>query len=165
MSVRDVVIFPDERLKAVCVPAAEAGVDVELLAADLLDTMRTFPGCVGIASPQIGVLARVAVVDVGGHKKAVSDHGQLVLIDPIVVEAHGSVLMREGCLSIPDFTGNVTRAERIVVEAGMDGSRTTYECDAYEARVILHELDHLDGVLFLDRVSSAKDIFPRKRYQ
>jgi peptide deformylase len=166
--IRDVVLVPDARLKQVCAPARDV-LDqgaIEELARDLLDTMRAFPGCVGIAAPQVGELVRMFAIDVTGHKKAESCAGEQVLIDPIVVQSSGSIRMREGCLSIPDFTGDVTRAERVVVSASTtDGMPVEISCDAYEARVILHELDHLDGVLFLDRVDSARDVYPRKRYR
>lgn len=166
--IREVVRYPDARLKTVC-DAVGGAVPLEgdnaQLARDLLDTMESFPGCVGIAAPQLGALVRMFAIDVTGHKRAKSCHGRLVLVDPIVVERSGNVSMREGCLSIPDFTGNVRRAERIVVEArGVNGDALRLECDAYEARVVLHELDHLDGLLFLDRVRSARDVFPRKQY-
>lgn len=169
MTAREVVRYPDARLKAVC-EAVDASGALEgaraQLAQDLLDTMDTFPGCVGIAAPQIGELVRMVAIDVTGHKRAASCHGRLLLVDPEIVERAGSVSMREGCLSIPDFTGNVTRAERVTVAAhGVDGSPLRLECDAYEARVVLHEIDHLDGLLFLDRVRNARDVFPRKRYQ
>ncbi|MCW2973756.1 MAG: N-formylmethionyl-tRNA deformylase [Thermoleophilia bacterium] len=169
MAVRDVVRYPDERLKTECDPVGGSGplpTAARAVAQDLLDTMATFPGCVGIAAPQVGELTRIVVIDVTGHKRAVSDHGRQVLVDPVVVERTGRVQMREGCLSIPDFTGNVTRAESIVVEArDIDGEPIRLACDAYEARVVLHELDHLDGLLFLDRVAKASDVFPRKKYQ
>lgn len=166
MAILDVVLYPDRRLKQVCPPAKEARVDREQLVRDLLDTMRAHPGCVGIAAPQIGQLARAVAIDVTGHRKASSCHGELVLFDTVVTRAEGSVKMREGCLSLPDLTGDVTRAERIIVEASsVDGAPITIEADAYECRVLLHELDHLDGILFLDRVASAHDIFPRKRYK
>ncbi|MBC7461257.1 MAG: peptide deformylase [Thermoleophilia bacterium] len=169
MMVREVVRYPDERLKTECDPVAGSGQLPEAaraVAQDLLDTMDTFPGCVGIAAPQIGALTRIVAIDVTGHKRAISNHGRQILVDPVVVARVGSVQMREGCLSIPDFTGNVTRAESIVVEArDIDGAPIRLECDAYEARVVLHELDHLDGLLFLDRVAKASDVFPRKKYQ
>lgn len=169
MPVCEVVRFPDARLKAVCdaVPGEGAleGTAREL-ARDLLDTMSSFPGCVGIAAPQVGELVRMVAIDVTGHRRAKSCHGRLVLVNPVVVERSGSVSMREGCLSIPDFTGNVRRAERVTVEArGIDGAPLRLECDAFEARVVLHEIDHLDGLLFLDRVRKASDVFPRKQYQ
>lgn len=169
MTVRDIVIYPDARLKAPCEPVGGIGElpeHVRLLGADLLETMRSFPGCVGIAAPQVGELVRMVAIDVTGNRRAKSCHGELVLVDPVVVGRSGSCKLREGCLSIPDFTGDVVRAEAIEVEArGLDGAQLRLECDAWEARVLLHELDHLDGLLFLDRVGSSRDVFPRKRYQ
>lgn len=169
MPVRDVVRYPDPLLKQVCAPVQVNGPLVGAareLAVDLIDTMLSFPGCVGIAAPQVGALQRMVAVDVTGHRRALSCHGRLVLVNPEVVEREGSLVMREGCLSIPDFTGNIRRAERVVIEAtGVEGDRLRLECDAYEARVVLHEIDHLDGLLFLDRVERARDVFPRKNYQ
>ncbi len=165
MGVRDVIQYPDPRLKATC-RAVEPGEDVSGLVADLVDTMRAHPGCVGVAAPQLGELLRVVVVDVAGHRKADTDHGLLVLCNPRIAAGDGSVVTREGCLSIPDFTGNVQRVEQVTVEAtAPDGTPTSVTSNAYEARVILHELDHLDGILFLDRVASARDVFPRRRYR
>lgn len=172
MPPRDVILYPDSRLKAVCVPAADAfagrdaGESIVALARDLLDTMAAFPGCVGIAAPQIGELVRMVAVDVTGHRKAVTCAGRVVLVDPVVTASEGLVKMREGCLSIPDFTGNVRRASTVSLTAHTpEGEAIELYCDAYEARVVLHELDHLDGMLFLDRVDSAREIFPRKTYQ
>lgn len=167
--IREVVRYPDPRLKAACEPVGGDGPLTGAaadLARDLLDTMSSFPGCVGIAAPQVGELVRMVAIDVTGHRRARSCHGRLVLVDPVVVERAGNVSMREGCLSIPDFTGNVRRPERIVVSArAVDGTPLELRCDAFEARVVLHEIDHLDGFLFLDRVRSARDVFPRKHYQ
>ncbi|MCW2923557.1 MAG: peptide deformylase [Thermoleophilia bacterium] len=169
MPVREVVRFPDARLKTPCEPVGDPGPlegELRVLALDLLDTMDSFPGCVGIAAPQVGALVRMVAVDVTGHPKARSSNGRLLLVDPEVVDSSGSCVMREGCLSIPDFTGNVRRAEAVVLRASdMEGTELRLECDAYEARVVLHELDHLDGLLFLDRVARAADVFPRKRYR
>lgn len=167
--IREVIRYPDSRLKTVCEPVGGTGPlegAIAQLAHDLLDTMESFPGCVGIAAPQLGELVRMFAIDVTGHRRAKSCHGRLVLVDPVVVGRSGNVSMREGCLSIPDFTGNVRRAEKVTLEGrGIDGEPLTLACDAYEARVALHELDHLDGLLFLDRVRSARDVFPRKHYQ
>jgi peptide deformylase len=132
------------------------------VARDLIDTMRSFPGCVGIAAPQIGEPVRVAVVDCTGHPRAVDPNGLLVLVNPRIVRADGSEVGREGCLSIPDLTANVRRATAIAVEAGAVSAQSV----GFEARCIQHELDHLDGVLFLDRVESlAHDVFVRKVYR
>ena len=129
------------------------------MAADLVETMNSFGHCVGIAAPQIGELTRVAVVDVRGHPKAETDNGLLVLVNPRVAQAEGSEVAREGCLSLPDLTANVRRATRILVEHA--GGRI--QSEGFEARCILHEIDHLDGVLFLDRVESLVDDVFRRR--
>jgi peptide deformylase len=135
------------------------------VACDLVDTMNAYGHCVGIAAPQIDELVRVIAVDVSAHPKAASSNGLLVLVDPRIVEAEGNVLGREGCLSIPELTANVRRAVRIVVEARTpSGDDRVVEAEGFEARCLQHELDHLDGILFLDRVESlAADVFPRKR--
>ena len=138
------------------------------MATDLLETMRSFPGCVGIAAPQINELVRVVVVDVSEHKKAPeSHHGELVLVNPLVTRAEGAKVAREGCLSIPHLTANVRRATAITLTATTpDGAPVELESVDFEARCLLHEIDHLDGLLFLDRVDSlATDVFRRKTYR
>ncbi len=136
------------------------------LAEDLLDTMRASPACVGLAANQIGSGRRAFCVDVTGHKKAISCHGPFVLFDPQLLVAHAPEVSREGCMSVPDLTGNVARATDIVVQGrAPDGSERVIEADAFEARAILHELDHLDGLVFLDRVASVGDVFARVRYR
>ena len=136
------------------------------LAADLVDTMRASPACVGIAATQIGVGMRAFSVDVSGHKKARSCHGEVVLFDPEVLLSHGPVVGREGCMSVPDLTGDVARASTVVVRGlTVEGAERVIEADAFEARALLHEIDHLDGLLFLDRVSSHESLFRRKVYK
>jgi peptide deformylase len=159
VAVREVLRYPHPALKEVCAPAQADGIDP--VATDLVETMRSFERCVGIAAPQIGELTRVVVVDVRGHPKATSDNGLLVLANPRVLESQGSEVAREGCLSLPDLTANVRRATRVLVEHA--GGRV--ECEGFEARCVLHEIDHLDGVLFLDRVESlVDDVFRRRDY-
>lgn len=163
MAVRPVVHFPHDALKTVATPVGEIDDDVRALVADLLDTMRAWSHCVGLAANQIGITRRLAVVDVTGHQAALSCAGELVLINPTVVEASDPLTAREGCMSVPDLTGEVTRAQRVVVRAlGLDGEPFTVEADAIEARALLHEIDHLDGRLFLDRVASHAAVFRRK---
>lgn len=159
MPVREVLVYPNRLLKQVATPAQAS--EAEAVAADLLDTMGSLGHCVGLAAPQLGELVRVVAVDVRGHPKAKTDNGQLVLVNPRVVETSGSHVAREGCLSIPDLTANVRRATRIVVEHA--GGRLIAE--GFEARCVLHEIDHLDGILFLDRVESlVDDVFRRRSY-
>src|SRR4051812_20206808 len=164
--IRAVVRLPDHVLKR----RADEGERVEdrarALAEDLVDTMRASPACVGLAAPQIGVSLRAFVVDVSGHRKARSCHGEVVLFNPEVLLAHGPVTAREGCMSVPDLTGDVPRATRLVIRGiEPDGHDRVLQVDAFEARAFLHELDHLDGLLFLDRVVAPGAVFPRKVYR
>jgi peptide deformylase len=159
MAVREILVYPDRALKQVAAPVQ--GADLEAVAADLVETMRSHERCVGLAAPQVGLPVRLLAVDVRGHPKADTDNGLLVLANPHIVEAEGSEVAREGCLSIPDLTANVRRATRVVVEH-LSGR---VECLGFEARCVQHELDHLDGILFLDRVDSlVDDVFRRRSY-
>src|SRR5205085_6903845 len=119
MAVRPVIALPDARLKQPSSAFGRVDDAALALAADLVDTMRASPACVGLAAPQIGVNRRAFVVDVTGHRKARSCHGELVLFDPEVVLHREPVVAREGCLSVPDLTGDVARA-RVVVVRGLD---------------------------------------------
>jgi peptide deformylase len=135
------------------------------LAADLVATMRVSPGCVGLAAPQVGVSAKVFAVDVTGHPKARTTHGTFVLCNARVVEASQWQKGREGCMSVPDLTGDVKRAGRLVVAGHLPGGgETEVTTDAFEARALQHEIDHCAGLLFLDRVAGAHALYPRKIY-
>jgi peptide deformylase len=159
MAVRDVLLYPDPALKQVAAPARAN--EIETASTDLLDTMRSFGHCVGLAAPQLGDLVRIVAVDVTGHPKAKTSNGLLLLVNPRIVDREGEEVAREGCLSLPDVTANVRRATRVLVEHA--GGRV--ECEGFEARCVQHELDHLDGVLFLDRVDSlVDDLFRRRTY-
>lgn len=166
MTIRRVVRLPEPVLTA-----ASRAVDViddrtRALATDLIDTMRASPACVGLAAPQIGVGVRAFAVDVTGHRKARSCHGEFVLFNPEVIFAHGPVTAREGCMSVPDLTGDVARATRLVVRGLTPaGDERILEVDAFEARAVLHEMDHLEGLTFLDRVVAHDAVFRRKVYR
>lgn len=165
MTVRRVRLYPDPVLKQAAEPVGDIDEEARRLCEDLVDTMRSHERCVGIAANQIGVLRRCIVVDVTDHPKARSCHGLLVLLDPEVLLTEGAEVGREGCLSIPDLTANVRRPTSAVVRGvGPDGRERVVEADAFEARALLHEIDHLDGILFLDRVANLEtDLFRRKR--
>ena len=165
MAVRPVLAMPHPALKRRC-PEIADNAEIARIAEDLLDTMAAAPRCVGIAAPQIGEPARMAVVDVTGHPGARSCAGRLVLVNPVLVDASEEARIgREGCLSVPDFTADVRRARRVVVAAtDPRGAPVRIVADAFEARCLLHELDHLDGILFLDRVESAAAVFRRRDY-
>jgi peptide deformylase len=136
------------------------------LAADLIATMRVSPGCVGLAAPQVGVGAQVFAVNVTEHPKASTTHGTFVLCNAKVIEASRWKPGREGCMSVPDLTGDVKRAGRVVVEAVLPGTGEPVQIttDAFEARALQHEIDHCAGLLFLDRVAGAHAIYQRKVY-
>ena len=136
------------------------------LAADLVATMRVSPGCVGLAAPQVGVGAQMFVVDVPQHPKTAISHGTFVLCNARVVEASRWRPGREGCMSVPDLTGDVKRAGSLVVEGALPGTgeQVRVTTDAFEARALQHEIDHCSGKLFLDRVAGAHAIYQRKVY-
>lgn len=165
MTIRAVCRLPERVLKQ---RALEARGDIDrALVDDLLDTMRASPACVGLAAPQIGVPARAIVVDASQHPKTTVSHGLVVLFDPVIVEFGGREVGREGCMSVPDLTANVARATHLVVE-GVDpgGKEVVVATEGFEARVFQHEIDHLDGLLILDRVASpSTDIFKRRVYK
>ncbi|MHB8669999.1 MAG: peptide deformylase [Acidimicrobiales bacterium] len=166
MAVRPVLALPDDVLTRRASPVGRVDQLARELASDLLDTMRASPACVGLAAPQIGVSRRALVVDVTGHPKAASCHGEIVLFDPELVLSEAPAVAREGCMSVPHLTGDVARATRVVVRGTrVDGLETVLDTDAFEARALLHEIDHLDGLVFLDRVSSAQSVFRRKIYR
>ncbi len=136
------------------------------LAADLLATQRVSPGCVGLAAQQVAVAAQIFSVDVSGHPKTRTCHGAFVLCNAKVVQATRSERGREGCLSVPELTGDVKRARRLEVtgQLPVSGEQITIVTDAFEAVCIQHEIDHTAGLLFLDRVAGAHAVYRRQTY-
>jgi peptide deformylase len=136
------------------------------LAADLVATMRVSPGCVGLAAPQVGAGVRMFSVDVSEHPKTRDHHGTFVLCNAEVVESSRNEKAREGCMSVPDLTGDVKRATRVVVRGQLPGTgeEVTVTANAFEARALQHEIDHCAGLLFLDRAAGAHAIYARKTY-
>lgn len=157
---------PHPVLSTACAPTDPRDPAVIQLAADLLATMRESPGCVGLAANQVGVPLNVFCLDVTDHPKAATRHGAFVLINGRIEAASRNERGREGCMSVPDFTGEVKRATRLVAAGQVPGSTedVSFATDAFEARAVQHELDHLAGLLFLDRVAGAHHIYPRKTY-
>lgn len=166
MAVREILIYPDERLKQVSSEISDFGEALRAAARDLEDTLEASPGCVGIAAPQIAHKMRMLLIDASRNRKAVPNQGRILLINPVIVNSAGASIGREGCLSLPHLTANVSRATEIdLVYRDINGLEHHLNSIEFEARVIQHEMDHLDGLLFLDRVSSLKtDVFRRKRY-
>jgi peptide deformylase len=165
VAVRQVLRYPAPPLKRPASPAGGITDELRDLARDLVDTMRAGPATVGLAAPQIGVEVRSFALDVTGHRKARSPNGLVVLFDPELLEADGEKMAREGCLSVPELTADVRRATRIRI-AGLtpEGERRELDMEGFEARAAQHELDHLEGLLILDRVDAASSLFPRRVY-
>lgn len=152
MAVREIVLEPNEVLHQVAEKVDRVTLKVKKLLTDMADTMYEAEG-VGLAAPQIGVLKRLIVVDVG------DDHGLIELINPEVVSTEGEQFGPEGCLSIPGFRGDVRRAQTVTVK-GLDrnGKRVTYTGTDLLARAFLHEIDHLNGVLYTSLAERVYEI-------
>jgi peptide deformylase len=164
---RRVLRRPDPRLALPAVDVDPREPYIVALADALVATMRVSPACVGLAATQVGEPARVFCVDVSGHPKAGSCNGLIVMCNPRILWQSEGVTMREGCMSVPHLTGNVTRARRVIVDGLEPGSGDTVviEADGIEARCLQHEMDHLDGYVFVDRVTNpVTDLFARKKY-
>ena len=168
MPIQSILCYPHPVLKKACNLVKKIDADINSLVTDLLDTMRAGPGSVGVAAPQIGVTLRVCVIDVSGNRHGKdNNHGLLCMINPEIISTRGAALMREGCMSIPDYTGDVERATEIeIIFTEPDGSLREFTATGFEAVAIQHEIDHLNGVLFLDRISSVKTgLFRRKNFK
>ncbi|HMU30863.1 MAG: peptide deformylase [Nitrospira sp.] len=162
MAIRPILHYPHPTLKSESAPTLPSDPATPVVVQDLLDTLAASPG-VALAAPQIGYALRVIVVDVS-RKKGEKGHGLIVLINPVILVLEGPKILREGCLSVPDYTGNVVRYEQAVVEGlAPDGRVVTLTTSGFEALAFQHEVDHLNGLLFLDRIQSlSTDLFRRK---
>jgi peptide deformylase len=169
MAILPIRQFPDPILKEKSAPVERLSPEIGAMIDDLVETMRSSPGGVGIAAPQVGAPLRIVAVDVSRHRKGSQEenHGLLVLVNPEILAKGGKQMVREGCMSIPEYTANVQRAQWVLVDAlDREGRQIIVESVGFEAVAIQHEVDHLDGILFLDRVSSIKtDLFRRKKYR
>ena len=165
MSLLPICLFPEPLLKQPT-QLVEDIPGVAVLVQSMIRTMRAHKRCVGLAAPQVGSPLRIAVMDASANPKAGKTHGLLVLINPVIQTFDGGSIQREGCLSIPDFTANVRRAERVLLRSSdAGGNIQELWLEGFEAIVAQHEVDHLDGKLFLDRVANLKtDVFRRKVY-
>ncbi len=166
MAVLEILTMPHPLLKQEAAPVEVFDDELRAFIADLEETRRTGPAAVGIAATQVGRLQRLLIIDLSSKPK-IPNHGHLVLINPEITHWEGFELGREGCLSVPHYTGNVIRAERIKLKAQDPyGAPLEFEMQGFEARALQHEVDHLDGLLFIDRVVSRRtDLFQRKVYQ
>lgn len=165
MAVLPGLVYPDEQLQRDAVPVVNFDDGLARFIVDVEETMRANPGCVALAAPQVGRSQRIAIVDVSGRPKTPSN-GCLLLINPEIILREGLAVGREGCLSVPDYTGNVARATCLRVRTqDRSGATREYDCEGFEARAVQHEIDHLEGLLFLDRLTSARELFQRKVYR
>ncbi len=167
MALLDILTIPDERLKQESLPVSDFDQELRDFVADLEETRQAAPAAVGIAAPQVGRLQRICILDCSITRRPVPNHGHLVLVNPEIVHWEGFEVGREGCLSVPDYTGNLIRATQIRLKAqDPRGEPLEFEMQGFEARAAQHEIDHLDGLLFIDRVVSRRtDLFQRKLYQ
>lgn len=160
--IRTILTYPDPELKKRSLPVTVITDKTRELARDMAETMYDAPG-VGLAAPQIGVHQRIIVIDVSGKDETPE---LIVAINPEIVHAEGEAFEEEGCLSVPKFSANVRRHARIVVKAlNLDGEEVTFRADDLLSIAFQHEIDHLDGVLFIDHLSPLKKGIFRKRYQ
>lgn len=155
MALREVIVFPDERLRRKSEEVKDIDDELRVLIADMFDTMYADDG-IGLAAPQVGVHKRLVVMDVVLDEET-GEHLKLVLINPVITERQGEVTSTEGCLSVPEYRAEVKRAEIIKIEAlDENGQKQTLEANGLLAICIQHELDHLDGKLFIDYLSRLK---------
>lgn len=162
MSIRDIVKYPDPFLQQKTTPVDTFDDALHALIDDMADTMYKAPG-VGLAAPQIGIGKSIIVYDPTADAAA---RQFKALLNPEIVHMEGNTLSEnEGCLSVPDFTANVRRAETIRVTAvDISGNPLEFQATGYEAIILQHEIDHLNGILFIDRISKLKrEMYKRKR--
>jgi peptide deformylase len=163
MALREVLHFPDKRLREKSEPIERVTEEIRELARDMLDVMYDEPG-IGLAAPQVGAQVRLVVVDVNWTEED-GERSPRVLVNPELVHAEGRITWNEGCLSVPEFQADVERAERVRLRAqDLDGNPLEIEASGLEAVCFQHEIDHLDGILFIDRISRLKrSLYVRKR--
>ena len=163
MALREVLQFPDPRLKKVSEPISEVTDEIRALASDMCDVMYDEPG-IGLAAPQVGEAIRLIVVDTQWTEED-AERDPLVLVNPEIVAREGRITWNEGCLSVPDFTADVERAARVTLRAlDLDLAPIEIEAEELQAVCFQHEIDHLDGILFIDRISRLKrSLYVKKR--
>jgi peptide deformylase len=162
MALRRILTFPDARLKAAASEVTNLDGRIAQLCEDMAETMYAAPG-IGLAATQVGEPLRIMVLDVHDKEEGPGKH-LMKLVNPMIAEREGEVLFEEGCLSVPDFTAEVKRASRILLRAWTpDEHEIAIEADGLLAVALQHELDHLDGKLFIDRISRLKRDLYRAR--
>ena len=162
MALLEIRKFPAPVLKRKAEPVSAFDEDLQKLIDDMVETMYAAPG-VGLAAPQVGVSKRLAVVDISSRDEK---HPLIVLINPFIVRTDGEIEFEEGCLSIPEYTAKVKRSENLIVRAhDRAGTEVEIEAGGLLAIALQHEIDHLDGLLLIDRISPIKREFFKKRFK
>lgn len=163
MPLREVVLFPDPRLKLVSKPIDEITDEIRQLAADMIEVMYDEPG-IGLAAPQVGASVRMFVIDTEWSDEEVGRH-PTVVINPEISEREGRITWDEGCLSVPDYNAVVERDAKITLRGiDLEGKPIVERAEGLRAVCIQHEVDHLDGILFIDRISRLKrSLYVKKR--
>jgi len=160
MAIKEILTYPNPVLRQKVEPVTRFNDSLRQLAADLAETMYAAPGA-GLAANQIGVCLRVVVIDISPSKE---EKRPLVLVNPEIIEKEGCQVDEEGCLSVIDLTANVERYRKLLVRAqDLDGKSWEFPAEDFFARVIQHELDHLNGILFIDHLSPLKRSLYKKR--
>ena len=163
MALREVLQFPDPLLRRVSEPVEKVTDEIREIASDMCDVMYDEPG-IGLAAPQVGASIQLIVVDTDWTEDD-SERNPTVLINPEILEREGKLIWNEGCLSVPDLTADVERAEQVTVRATtLEGDPFEERCEGLRAICFQHEVDHLDGVLFIDHISRLKrSLYVKKR--
>ena len=163
MAVREIVQFPDPRLKKMSEPIEKVDDEIRELARDMIEVMYSEPG-IGLAAPQVGASIRMFVIDTEWSDEEIGKH-PTVVINPEISDREGQISWEEGCLSVPDYTATVERDEKITLRASdLDGNPIVEYAEGIRAVCIQHEVDHLDGILFIDRISRLKrSLYVKKR--
>ena len=158
--IRTILTYPNPELRKKFAPVTIISDSTRGLIQDMAETMYAAPG-VGLAAPQIGVHQRVIIIDISGKNEPPD---LIVAINPIIIHAEGESYEEEGCLSVPDYAANVRRHARVIVKAlDPDGVERTWKAEDLLAIAFQHEIDHLEGILFVDHLSSLKrELFQRK---
>jgi peptide deformylase len=163
MALREVLKFPDKRLSEVSTPIEKITDEIRELANDMAEVMYDEPG-IGLAAPQVGQTVRLIVVDTEWTAED-AEQNPLVLVNPEIVEHSGQISWTEGCLSVPDFEADVSRASHVKLRASnLEGEDLEIDASELQAVCFQHEVDHLDGVLFIDRISRLKrNLYTQRR--
>ena len=162
MAKLEILVYPDDRLRQVSQLVKAIDNKFVSFISDLEETLSSLPGCVGIAAPQVGFFERIVIVDISSRPQH-KNHGHLVLINPVIKFSAGNSIGREGCLSVPEYIGKVQRSQNIEVEAQNEfGDKVNYQMEGYEARAVQHEIDHLDGKLFIDSLVGKRNVLKKR---